>query len=417
LLTSHTIPPRASDSNKLATAGHQVHDIKISAVHSARDQRRFLEFPYHLYRDTPNWVAPLRIDQKEILDERRHPFYAHAEMQRFLATCGGEVSGRIAAIIDREANTARNERVGTFGFFESVDSESVAGALFAAAGAWLSERGMRLMRGPMNPSINYETGLLVDGFDSTPRVMMTYNPGYYERLFQRAGLSRARDLLAYRLTRRNPEGERLRWSKLQRALRMVPMPGVKIRPVRMDQFDADVQGVWRIYNQAWRSNWGATPSSRAELGYLARQLKPILIPDLALGAEVDGELVGFGIAVPDINQAVKHAHGRLFPFGLLKILYYKSRIKSLRVVVLGVLDEYRDSGIPAGLYAEIYRRSLELGYTEAECSWVAEDNRSMRKSLEFLGGERYKTYRIYEASLNQVSQPKPPGELPEKLPG
>jgi GNAT superfamily N-acetyltransferase len=132
---------------------------------------------------------------------------------------------------------------------------------------------------------------------------------------------------------------------------------------------------------------------------------------------VDGELVGFGIAVPDINQAIQHAHGRLLPFGLLKILYYKSRIKNLRVVALGVLDEYRDSGIAAGLYAEIYRRSLELGYTEAECSWVAEDNRSMRKSLEFLGGERYKTYRIYEASLTQSSQPKRPGELPEKPPG
>jgi GNAT superfamily N-acetyltransferase len=373
--------------------------IEISPVNTAAAKRQFLEFPYGLYRDDPNWVAPLRIDQKEILDPSRHPFYKHADMHCFLATSSGAVCGRIAAIVDRDANAARNERVGTFGFFESIDSSDVAAALFASARAWLSARGMTLLRGPMNPSINYEAGLLVDGFDSTPRVMVTYNPPYYERLFLGAGLHSVRDLYAYRLTRRSPEGERQRWSKLERALRMVSNPDAIIRPVKMNQFDADVQGVWRIYNEAWRGNWGAAPCSPDELRYIARQLKPIMIPELAVGAEAGGQLIGFAIAVPDINQALKHAHGSLFPFGLLKILYYRRGIKSLRVVALGVLEQYRDTGIAARLYAAIYRKSLELGYTEAECSWVVEDNRPMRKSLEFLGGERYKTYRIYEAPL------------------
>lgn len=374
-------------------------DIVISTADSKQDRRRFLEFPYELYRDDPNWVAPLRIDQNEILDTRRHPFYAHAEMERFLATSSGQVVGRIAAIIDRQANRELGEEIGTFGFFESIDSSLVASALFGAVRAWHSRLAMRCLRGPLNPSINYETGLLVEGFDSGPRVMMTYNPPYYDRLLQEAGFVKARDLYAYRLRRRSPEEERLRWSKLERALRMVPLENVKIRPVHMDRFEADVEGLWRIYNQAWRANWGATPSSREELGYLARQLKPILIPELTLFAEVEGQTIGFGIAVPDINEALKQAHGDLFPFGLLKILYHKRHIKTLRVVALGVLDQYRHSGVAASLYAAIYRRSLELGYNEAECSWVVEDNRAMRKSLEFLGGERYKTYRIYETAL------------------
>lgn len=401
-----------------ASPGSHPHKIEISEVHSPAQKRQFLEFPYRLYRSDPNWVAPLRIDQKEILDTGRHPFYAHADMLCFLASSGRKLCGRIAAIVDRDANTARNEQAGTFGFFESIDSVTVAGALFASARQWLERRGMRLLRGPMNPSINYETGLLVDGFEYTPRVMMTYNPPYYERLFESVGLVPVRDLYAYRVSRRSTEGERERWAKLERALRMVSRKrDVKIRPVRMDKFDADVQGVWRIYNQAWLSNWGAAPSGPDELRYLARQLKPIMIPDLAVGAEVGGELVGFAIAVPDINQALKHAHGSLFPFGLLKILYYRRRIKSLRVVALGVLDEYRDWGIAARLYAAIYRRALELRYTEAECSWVVEDNRAMRRSLEFLGGERYKTYRIYEAGLNPGAPASLPGELPETPPG
>jgi GNAT superfamily N-acetyltransferase len=321
-------------------------------------------------------------------------------MQCFLATHGGKICGRIAAIVDHEANIEREEKAGSFGFYESVDSEAVAKALFASARTWLSERGMRLMRGPMNPSINYEAGLLVDGFDSPPRVMMTYNPSYYENLFRIAGLRPIRDLYAYRITRRTPQGEQERWLKLERALRMGVNPNVKIRPVRMDQFGADVQIVWRIYNEAWRSNWGATPCGPDEFRYLARKLKPILIPELALGAEVGGEVVGFGIVVPDINRALQHAHGSLFPFGLPKILYYKHQIKNVRVLALGVLKEYRRSGIAAQLYAALYRRWLQLGFTEAECSWVVEDNRPMQKSVQFIGGERYKTYRIYERSFD-----------------
>jgi GNAT superfamily N-acetyltransferase len=370
--------------------------IEVAPVQSSADRRRFIDFPYQHYRGHPHWVAPLRLDQRELLDTAKHPFYRHAEMQCCLARLNGRVCGRIAAIMDRDYNAAPDQKVGTFGFYESVDSQVAADALFDAAIEWLSARGANVLRGPMNPSINYECGLLVDGFDSPPSVMTTYNRPYYERLFAGAGLRKARDLYAYRITR-DQAGAML--AKLSRAVRVYSATGIRIRTVELDRYDREIETVWNIYNTAWRKNWGAAPMTIEEFRYLGRQLKPILIPKLALIAEISGQPVAFGLVVPDVNQALKHANGSLFPLGLFKVLYYKSKIRKLRVLVLGVLEDYRDSGITAHLSSTLMRNALELGYTEAECSWIVEDNRAANRTLEFLGAERYKTYRIYERRL------------------
>jgi GNAT superfamily N-acetyltransferase len=360
--------------------------------------RRFIEFPYHLYRDDPYWVAPLRVEQKEMFDLSKHPFWKRAEMRCYLATSDGNVCGRIAAIDDQAYNQATGGEVGVFGFFESVDSEPVAFALFRAAGAWLAKRGLTILRGPLNPSINYECGILVHGFNSAPCVMMTYNPPYYNALMESAGLRKTKDLFAFRL--KLDDTYVARRARLDRAVRVLATPSVRIRPMRLDRFDAEVDLVWNLHSSAWRQNWGASPFTREEIHHLAGQLKSILIPDLALLAEAGGETIGFGLCIPDMNQALKHAKGSLFPLGLAKILYYKSKVETLRVLALGVADNYRDSGVAAQLYERLVQKGLDLGYKEAECSWVVEDNVPMLRSLQFLGAERYKTYRIYEGSLD-----------------
>jgi hypothetical protein len=377
-----------------AAAPRLTEGIEILPVTSTADQRRFLEFPYELYRDNPYWVAPLRIDQKELLDTARHPFWKHADLQRFLALRDGEVCGRIAAIVDHRANQEGGEPTGTFGFYESIDSQPAALALIGAARDWLAARGMTRMRGPANPSVNYEYGLLVEGFEAPPSVMMTYNPPSYARLFESAGLRKARDLFSYTLT-----GDAVQKDRLDRALRVNPLGDIRIRPMRPKQLEDEIRSVWDIYTRAWERNWGSAPATLEEMQFLGKQLKPFLVEELGLFAEVAGQAIGFGLMVPDVNEALIHAHGALFPTGLLKILYYKSKIKKLKVIALGVVPEYQNSPAAPGLYTTLVKNALALGWNEAECSWILEDNRSMNRSLEFMGARRVKTYRVYESPI------------------
>jgi GNAT superfamily N-acetyltransferase len=366
--------------------------VGIERVTGRRSRREFLEFPYRLYRGHPFWVPPLRIQQRAMFDTRRHPFYLDAELERFLAVAGGRTLGRIAAIIDHRYIRYHDEQAGWFGFLEMVDDAEVAAALIEAAATWLGRRGIRVMRGPMNPSANYECALLVEGFDSPPCVMMPYNPPYYASLLERTGLHKAKDLYAYHTT-----ANEIQMSRAERlAERAAVEHGVRVRPVCLKNFEAELELFFRIYNAAWRRNWGFAPMSRAEMEHLGRELKPVMDPDLVLLAEVNREAVGCALALPDINQALRHANGRLFPLGLFKILYYKRTIRRMRVVILGVLEEYRATGAAAALYAALFRNGRRAGYDEGEFSWVLEDNVMMNRSLEALGARRYKTYRIYE---------------------
>ena len=366
--------------------------IEVVAVDNKKALKQFVELPYALHHDDPYWVPPLRIAVRELLDRSRHPFYAAADAEFFVALENGRVAGRVAAILDKAHNRFHAENAGFFGFFESVNSVAVAGALLARARQWVFDRGATVIRGPVNPSTNYECGMLVEGFDSSPMVMTTYNPRYYPELMDRVGLRKAKDLYAYQST---PQTVGLR--KIERvANRVMATNGVRVRPINMKDFDAEVGRVWDVYGAAWARNWGFIPMSKEEFVWMGKEMKQILKPDLVLLGEVGGRVVGFALALPDINQALKPAAGRLFPTGLLKILYYQRLIKNVRVVALGVVDEYRASGLAAGFYATLVRNARKLGFSDCEMSWVLEDNVLMNRSLEVMGAKRYKTYRIYE---------------------
>jgi hypothetical protein len=365
--------------------------IEIAAVDNKRSLGEFVELPFAIYRNDPYWVPPLRIAVKELLDREKHPFYANAEAEFFLAREGGKVVGRVAAIIDRNHNRFHDEKAGFFGFFESVDNVEVARALLQRARQWVFERGATFLRGPVNTSTNYECGMLLDGFDSAPMVMMTYNPRYYPGLMDQAGLSKAKDLYAY-LSNANT----IEMKKIDRVGdKALKTTGVRVRPINMKDFRGDVERIWQVYEAAWKRNWGFIPMTREEFLLTGKEMKMILKPDLVLIGEVGDRVVGFALALPDVNQALKPANGSLFPTGLLKILYHQRLIKNVRVLALGVVEEYRASGLAAGFYATLVRNARKLGFGDCEMSWILEDNVLMNRSLEVMGAKRYKTYRIY----------------------
>jgi GNAT superfamily N-acetyltransferase len=234
--------------------------------------------------------------------------------------------------------------------------------------------------------------VLVDGFDSDPMVMMPYNPRYYPALMEQAGLRKAKDLYAY-LSNANT----ISMEKIERvADKALKAAGARVRPIDMKNFNADVERVWEVYNSAWERNWGFVPMTREEFRAMGKEMKQILKPELVLIGEVDGKVVGFALALPDVNQALKPANGSLFPTGLVKILYYQRLIRSVRVLALGVIEEYRSTGLAAGFYATLVRNARRLGFGDCEMSWILEDNVLMNRSLEVMGAKRYKTYRIYE---------------------
>jgi len=368
-----------------------MHKLEISPVENSADQRDFLSFPYELYRRDPYWVAPLLLDQKKLLDPVKHPFYQHGTVQRFLARRGGRTMGRIAAILDPNYSRFQEEKSGFFGFLEMIDEAEVAAGLLTTAREWLLKRGAEVIRGPVNPSTNYECGVLVDGFDSNPRIMMPYNLPYYDRLIEAAGLKKAKDLVAYDLPVADARADRVR-ILTERA----ESAGVRLRSLRLNDYKNEVDRIWDVYNSAWAKNWGFVPMTHAEFLHHGHELKQILVPELAWIAEVDGQAIGFALAIPDFNEALRHIRGRLLPFGLFKLLWYQRKIEYLRVMVLGVKQESRSTPAAAGLYAALIRECARLKYRGAECSWVLEDNVLMRRSIEALGGKVYKTYRIYE---------------------
>ena len=366
--------------------------IEIAAVQDKKSLHDFVEFPYELYRGDPYWVPPLRIAVKELLDKAKHPYYVNAETELFLARQNGRVVGRIAGIIDKAHNRTHGEQAGFFGFYESTDDQAVANALLQAARQWTSARGAKFLRGPVNPSTNYECAMLVDGFDSSPMVMMTYNPRYYPVLMEKAGLHKAKDLIAYA-----SHSQKIDLAKIERVSSLaLKKNGVVVRPIDMKNFQAEVEKVWEVYNKAWQNNWGFIPMSRDEFFAQGKEMKQILKPQLVLIGEKEGQVVGFALALPDVNQALKPANGKLLPTGLIKILYYQRLIKSVRVLALGVVEEYRTTGVAAAFYATLVRNARQLGYGETEMSWILEDNVLMNRSLELMGARRYKTYRIYE---------------------
>ncbi len=368
--------------------------LVVAPVRGRRDRKEFLHFPWKIYAGDPNWVPPLLHDVKTLLDRSKHPFHRHADVEYFLARRAGEVVGRIAAVVNHAHNEFHGDHLGFFGFFEAVDDVDVARALLDAAGAWLRERGMDAVRGPANFSSNEEMGLLVDGFDGPPVIMMTYNPPYYADLIEAAGYAKAKDLLAYRIDSIGPQPRLVAGVE-----RLAARRGLTVRVADMKRFDEEVAVMEAIYNQAWERNWGFVPMTHEEFTFLAKQLKPVANPDFILIAEAEGEPIAFGIGLPDFNYALHRINGRLLPFGLPKLLWYSRKIDWVRVITLGIKPGYRRTGVDAMLYLEMFRNAPKHGIRGGECSWILEDNWEMRHALERMGAVVYRTYRMYDKGL------------------
>ncbi|MGE0354738.1 MAG: N-acetyltransferase family protein [Gemmatimonadales bacterium] len=367
---------------------------------TARDLSRFIDLPYRLHARDPNWVPPFRADVRTLLSRGKNPFFEHAAAEYFLAERGGEVVGRIAAIANRLHNETHGDRVGFFGFFECIDDQAVANALFSAAREWLRPHGFDTMRGPASFSVNDECGLLVDGFTLPNTIMMPHNPAYYTALIENAGFAKARDLWVYQNgdeRRVVPVPERLaRGTELIRK-RM----GITLRPLNMADFKEEVERVKAIYNAAWEKNWGFVPMTDHEIDHLADQFKPVVVPELVPFAEKDGRVIGFGLALPDFNQVLRtNRNGRMLPAALKLLWALKRRkIRRARILLLGILPEFRGKGVDAMLYHWIWTRSIDRGITWGEAGWILEDNPAMNAGLEKMGFSVYKTYRLYDRAL------------------
>jgi GNAT superfamily N-acetyltransferase len=369
-------------------------ELAVTPVSSPSDRKRFLGFPWTLYQGDPHWVPPLLADQVQLLGYRPHPFYERNEIQTFLATRGGQVCGRIAAVLHRDHNEYHGEKRGFWGFFECVDDPEVAGRLFDAVKTWHAERGIHALRGPTNPSLKHTLGLLIEGFDSPPTFMMTYNPPYYERLVEGYGFRKVQDLYAY-------------WDNMEMVPRLVEnhMPiverllrhrKVKIRTLDKTRFMEDIKKFLWVFNQSLANTWGFVPLSDVEAEHAARSLRHLMVPELAIGAEVDGRLIGAAFGLPDYNARIKAIDGRLYPFGFLRLTLGKQKIKKVRILSANVLPEYQRMGMGLAMLISMLPYAQRFGVNEVEYSWVLESNRLSRGALEKAGAKLVKTYRLYD---------------------
>ena len=377
--------------------------MRVDRVSGRADLSAFVNLPFTLYRNDTNWVPPLKADVRKLLDQDHHPFYdggREAEIELFLARDGRQVVGRIAAILNHAHNRAHEENVAFFGFFETVQRPEVANALLAAAEEWALERGVDAVRGPANPSTNYECGLLVEGFDSPPVLMMTYNPPWYADLIEGAGYAKAKDLYAYISPVHDASLERLK--KLgARAVRR--NPGLTTRSADLKDFDTEVALIKELYNAAWEKNWGFVPVSSAEFDALAGELKDLVHPDLVRIALIDDEPVGFILTVPDWNPVLKDIGGSLWrhPIKLIRhLLFTKAEsLIGIRLILLGMREGFRNRGIESLLFANGIEIALKAGYEWCEYSWILEDNELTKRAVRLMDGEVYKVYRVLEKTL------------------
>jgi len=372
--------------------------ITIIPVSNKKQLQQFIDFPHELYKGDPNYVPELFIAQRDILSPGKHPFHEHSSLQGFLAIDGNEIKGRIAAIINNNHNSFNKVNEGFFGFFDCVNDKAVAESLISAATAWLKEKKVTSIVGPVNPTTNDTCGLLVDGFDSPPMAMMTYNKPYYLTLLEELGFTKKTDLLAYFLpTDKVNERSVNLMGALQQRLKN---NNIIIRQIDMKNFASETAKLKEVYNSAWDKNMGFVPMTDKEFGYLAKDLKMILDPKYCLVAEQEGKIVGFGLAIPDINQIlIKIKKGRLLPTGLFKLLLGKKKINQVRILALGVIDGYKKMGIEACFYAMMINRAKEKGLKGGEASWILEHNDLMNKGILSMNGQLYKRYRLLEKTI------------------
>jgi GNAT superfamily N-acetyltransferase len=371
-----------------------VADIAIQPVETRSQQQRFIRLPWRIYADDPCWMPPVIMSQQELLGFRKHPFYERSKSRSFLATRGGRDVGRITAIVNAGHIDRYKEQRGFFGFFECDEDTAASRALFQAAGDWLHAQGMTCIRGPANPTLNYECGLLIEGFDTPPFFMMTHNRPWYAHLVEDAGFGKIEDMFAF-------WGETSMLGGLDPKL-VTMVEGVKerfgvtIRPLDRRRFADEVRTFLHIYNESLGGTWGFVPLTSGEIDHMAASLKYLIEPELTLVAEVDGKPVGAVFCLLDYNPRIKAIDGRLFPFGFLRLLWNKKAIKRLRAISTNVIPEYQAWGIGLVLMNGLYERFMKWGLREVEFSWVLESNYLSRRTLERGGALVTKKYRMYQ---------------------
>ncbi|MBI4654442.1 MAG: N-acetyltransferase [Nitrospirae bacterium] len=399
--------------------------LEVLAVNNRSSFKEFLNLPFKLYDKNPFWVPPLLKDLKEQFSPQ-NPFLKHAEIAPFIAKIDGKTVGRITAIYNsahidfhNEAHMPRRdtkdnennppsppfskggmggfsgEKTGFFGFFECIDYPVVAKALLERVKQWLREKGITILRGPVNFSTNDECGLLIDGYNCSPMIMMPYNPSYYSMLLEQCGFAKAKDLYAYIID----VPKTILPEKVFRVVRIAEKHNITVRHINIKSFRQEMEIFKSIYNSAWERNWGFVPMTDEEIDHEAKKLKPIIIPELTLIAECRGQPVGFMMMLPDFNYVLKKLNGRLFPFGILKALWYSRKIKDLRLLLLGIKEGFRKQGVDAFLLMEGLRALKNGGYERVEFSWVLEDNVPVQKLAGMFSGRLYKVYRIYETKI------------------
>lgn len=371
-------------------------DIKVRKVESKKDFKQFLKLPWKIYEGDKNWVPPLLFDLKKLLNKDKNPFFKHADMEMYLAEKDGSVVGRIAAVENELHNKEHNDKVGFFGFFESINNQEVADKLFDTAAEWLRNKGLTAMRGPTNPSVNDIYGMLIEGFDDPPRLLMPYNPEYYTKLVDGYGFQKAKDLHAWKISKekmeKNEKIKRVSDIALKRAK-------ASIRKLNMKDFTSELERVKYVYNKAWEPNWGFVPLTDEEIDALAADLKPLIDPNLVLFCEIEGKTVGFALVMPDYNFVFKEMNGRLLPFNFIKLFTKAKKIPWARIIILGIIPEFQKKGLDAALYYEVMMRAAERNIYRGEASWILEDNEMMIRGAQTMRGDLYKKYRVYEKSL------------------
>jgi hypothetical protein len=377
--------------------------FQIKRVETKKDWDDFIALPWTIYAGDPNWVPPLRIAVRDTLDVTKNPFFKHAAMHAIVAYRDGKPVGRLIGVIDDHHNRHHQEQTAFFGFYECIDDQTLSDTMFEVIEKWARERGMTMMRGPMNPSTNHECGLLVEGFQDPPNVMMTYNPPYYAQLLEKRGYAKSKDLLAYDI-----DGRKVKFSEklMAQAEKLKAGGNVTFRAINPSDFDAEVERILEIYNDAWEKNWGFVPMEPEEFRHMAKDMKLIMDPELLLIAEVRGQPAAFALTLPDVNQVLKKIpDGRLTPINVIKLLWNlkgpgrRKTINRCRILTLGIKKAYREMGIGPLLYSEYLKRGPGNGYPVGEASWILEDNKPMNRALEHMCGERTKVYRIYDRPL------------------
>jgi GNAT superfamily N-acetyltransferase len=379
------------------TATYEVRNVGTSRT----DQRQFIKLLWNLYRQDPNWVPPLIQNQQELVGFRKHPFYDRNQCQNFIVKKDGETVGRITALINYAHNERFKEQRGFFGFFECIDDHQASRLLFEAACRYLAEQGMTDIRGPVNPGLNYELGLLVDGFDTPPTFLMTYNPPYYEPLIHEFGFEKTQDLYAY-------EGHISMIADVDPKLAFVIKEikrrfNVVVRPFNIKNFVEEVKLFLDIYNRSLVGTWGFVPMTDAEVRHQAQGLKHLLCPELTTVIEVDGRPIGAGLGLMDFNPIIKKIDGRLFPFGFIRLLAGKRKLKRVRLMSTNVLPEFQKWGFGLLALERMLEDVTKMGVEYGEFSWVLESNHLSRASLERGGLKRSKTYRLYDRSLSDFT--------------